>query len=288
MVKNYWFPGHMYQAQQALFDLSSQTDVVVEIVDARAPSSSTNQRLNNYFSSQPMVKIISKTDLADPEVTQKWLAYWKDDQKVIAGCLTGKKNQFLASLYQKIIDLSPRGKGSLIKPTRVMVIGLPNVGKSTVINQLKGNKISKTGDQPALTMKQANIVLNDKRIFIRDTPGIMPIKSKSEQSFLRLGLCNIIDHGAMDYIRACEFLINVMQQDYPDNLGQRYQLDEKQNLSRYTASEIIDFIGEKIGTHKKNGHINKHQVSEKIITDFRQKKLGRLSLETPETEDQDD
>ncbi|WP_119343621.1 ribosome biogenesis GTPase YlqF [Facilibium subflavum] len=261
----HWFPGHMHKATKELKKIMPQIDVVIEVVDARAPEATSNPVLHEISVGKPVIKILSKKDLADPDITNQWLEVYQS--KALAfDTLHDKKH------LQKIIQLCKKhtpGRGSILKPIRSVVFGIPNVGKSTLINALAKRKIAKTGNEPAVTKKQQKIEI-ERHFYLNDTPGIMFPSPKDEACGYKLGAIGSIRDTAMDYPSVAYFLLEYLQVHYKSLLTKRYNIDTDLDLD-----QMIKAIGQSIGQQ------NFHTISEKIVQDFRHGRMGRISLETP-------
>ncbi|RUS70072.1 hypothetical protein EGW08_022164, partial [Elysia chlorotica] len=198
----HWFPGHMHKATKEFRRKMPQIDIAIEVVDARLPDSSSNHVLENIVGDKPIIKILSKSDLACPNTTKLWLQHYKGS--AIAIDTLHDKN-----VIMKIIDLAQKklpNRGTVLKPIRAIIFGIPNVGKSTLINKLAGRKIAKTGNEPAVTKLQQRIDIK-KGFIIYDTPGIMFPSPKNELSGLRIGAIGSIRDTAMEYQTVAEYMI---------------------------------------------------------------------------------
>ncbi|TXH54087.1 MAG: ribosome biogenesis GTPase YlqF [Bacteroidia bacterium] len=272
-----WFPGHMNKAKYAIKELVADIDIVLEVLDARAPFSSCNPLLQNIIQHKKKIRLLNKSDLADPEITQLWMDFFlaKQDSK----CILGNKNDL--GQCNKIIrqcKLLAPNRNSYEKPLRVMITGIPNVGKSTLINQLIGKKSAKTGDIPAVTRANQCLVLNDA-FLIYDTPGMMWQKIKYMEIGTHLALCNSIGRNAYDDELLALHLIGYLLMAYPNLLCARYRLSAEDLEQK--SDEILLQIGRKRGALQTGGIVDRQKASEIIVTDFRMGSLGKISLETP-------
>lgn len=272
-----WFPGHMNKAKSAITGLVKDIDVVIELLDARSPFASCNPLLQSIIKKKQKIRLLNKSDLADPAITQLWLKYFQAQANTTA--ITGdrnntrQKNQIIRLCRQ----MAPQ-RNSFDKPLRVMIIGIPNVGKSTLINQLIGKKSAKVGDIPAVTRAPQCLNVADDFI-IYDTPGMMWQKIKYPQVGYNLALCNSIGRNALDEEILSNYLLSYLQQYYPNELCQRYKLQPAQLL--LSSDELLALIAKKRGAILSGNVIDQQKVSEIIIQDFRDGKLGKVSLETP-------
>jgi ribosome biogenesis GTPase A len=270
----------MNKARRIIKESMSEVDLVIEVMDARIPFSSENPMVAELRQHRPCIKILNKSDLADPEVTRLWLAHFEKEQGVKAQALSvleKAKTKNLPALCRKLLP----ERGTAVKPIRVMIMGIPNVGKSTLINTLAGKTLAKVGDEPAVTKtvstSQQRIILQGG-IALSDTPGILWPKIENENSSYRLAVTGAIKNTAIDFediaLFAAEYLISA----YGDRVLQRYKL--KQCPS--TGIELLEEIGRRRGCLRPGGVIDKQRASEILIHEIRSGALGALSFETPE------
>lgn len=272
-----WFPGHMNRAKKAIKELVQDIDVVLELLDARAPFSSCNPLLQSIIRGKKTIRLLNKSDLADPKNIQLWLEFFAKEKNVIA--VTGFKDNLKQrnQIIKLCESLAPQ-RNSFEKPLRVMITGIPNVGKSTLINQLVGKKSAKTGDIPAVTRANQCLVLRDN-FLIYDTPGMTWQKIRYHQIGYHLALCNSIGRNATDEETLAVYLLEFMLEHYPDLLITRYKL--KPEDLKLVAENLLTQIGQKRGCILSGGIIDKQKASEIIIQDFREGRIGKISLETP-------
>jgi len=271
-----WYPGHMYKARKEIEEVMPQVDLVIEVLDARIPYSSENPVISTLRGDKPCIKLLNKSDLADPEITQRWIEYLEREQGVKAMAITTLQ----AAQVKKIPDLCRKfvpNRDKLEKDIRTMIMGIPNVGKSTIINTLAGRTIAKTGNEPAVTKVQQRINLRNG-IVLSDTPGILWPKVDNEKSSYRLAITGAIKDTAMEYEDVAMFAAEYFLQAYPEAIAERYKLKELPN----TDIELLEAIGRKRGALRPGGRIDLHKVSELVLHEFRSGKMGQLSLETPE------
>ncbi|MEY8766234.1 MULTISPECIES: ribosome biogenesis GTPase YlqF [Francisella] len=268
----HWFPGHMHKATKEFRKKMPSTDIAIEIVDARIPDSSSNHVLEDIVGDKPIIRILSKSDLANPQVTKQWLDFYSGS--AIAVNTLQDKN-----IAKRIVELAQKKcpkRGTVLKPTRAIVFGLPNVGKSTMINKLAGRKVAKTGNEPAVTKLQQRIDIN-KNFMIFDTPGIMFPSPKSEASGYRIASIGSIRDTAMDYEGTAHYLINFLKERNTKNFLSRYNFISEQDFLEKHPQEII----KDISAVKTNYNIK--QASKNIVHDFRAGHFGKISLEDPLT-----
>ncbi|RTK96872.1 MAG: ribosome biogenesis GTPase YlqF [Neisseriaceae bacterium] len=275
-----WFPGHMNRAKRAVAELVEDIDIVIELLDARAPLSSCNPLIQNIIKFKRKIRILNKSDLSDPELNKIWLEYFTKQENTTA-ILGDKDNKKQRERIIKICqDLAPARGTSFEKPLRVMITGIPNVGKSTLINQLTGKKSAKTGDVPAVTKANQRLYINDTFI-IYDTPGMMWQKIRYPQIGYNLALCNSIGRNALDEELLALYLIEfVLASEYRDNFVTRYKL-KPEHLTQ-NPDNLLNTLANKRGCIMTGGVIDRQKISEIVIQDFRDGKFGKISLETPD------
>lgn len=270
-----WFPGHMLETQNLLGKAMAKVDIVLEILDARLPDTSSNPIINKICKNKQKIKILNKNDLADPEQTKLWLHYFKTQKKIDAVSICGtQKSQVFGALHYCVEKIN-RNRARKVK---VMVLGIPNTGKSTILNTLAGKKIAKTGNVPAITRHQQRTSLKNN-IDIYDTPGILwPVIEPEEKAYL-LAVSGAISDTAIDYQDIAFAAASLMINKYPDLLMQHYSF-----LKTLPSDEmqLIQNIGRARGCLKKGGIVNLQKASETLIRDFRAGKIGKISFETPE------
>ena len=269
-----WFPGHMLETKNKLRDSISKVDAILEILDARLPVSSENPFVNKLGQGKIRIKVLNKTDLADPATTLEWLEYFKTDLNIRAMAICGTQAGQAAKALNECVAQIQRNKA---RKAKVMVVGIPNTGKSTILNTLAGKKVAKTGNVPAITRHQQRTSLKNN-IDIYDTPGILwPVIEPHERA-LALAASGAISDTAIDYNEIAFFAGTLLLERYPDKLLGRYNfLTTLPN----DASDLIEAIGRARGCLKKGGIINYQKASELMIRDLRSGKIGQISFETP-------
>jgi len=274
-----WFPGHMHVARKQVAETMAKVDLVIEIVDARLPWSSSNPMIEQLRMARqrPALKILNKSDLADPRLSAVWLDWFKSQPNADAMLLgeDDKKSSGsrIASLCTK---LAPHRTGE-VKPLRAMILGIPNVGKSTLMNHLAKRKIAKVADTPGVTKSQQRIELPGGTI-LYDTPGLLWPKVHDENSGYRLALAGSIGTNAYDQVDVAWFAIETLRERYPEALLARY------GMSAYLDGVDANFaaIARRRGAVLSGGRIDEQKAAELILTDFRSGTLGRITLETPD------
>lgn len=275
MAKINWFPGHMNKARRQIKEIMPAIDVVIEVLDARLPKSSMNPVIAKARGDKPVVRLLSKDDLADPDVTEAWRRYYSDDVNMTVLPIVMTDRRQLARIPDLCRKLAPY-RGGIGKPVRAVVVGIPNVGKSTLINGLVGRRIAKVGDEPAVTRRQQRIQIADD-FTLMDTPGIMWPSPESEVGGYRLAASGAIRDTAVEYEDIALFAVDYLMQRYPDRLIERYKLSTIPD----GAMECMEAIARKRACIK-GRDVDWHKVSEIILKEMRSGVLGRISLEEPD------
>ncbi|MBC7978615.1 MAG: ribosome biogenesis GTPase YlqF [Myxococcales bacterium] len=270
-----WYPGHMTKARRELADLMPSQDVVIEVLDARLPAACTNPLIAELRDDTPCIKVLTKSDLADPAATKLWIEYFQRDPKVRAFASTPERPN---ATRKRIADLAARFglRHRPDHPIRALIAGVPNVGKSTLINQLMDRLVAKTGDKPAVTKIQQRVVLKTGMV-VHDSPGIMWPKIEDEAGALRLAFAGSIPDTAIDYLITAMFGAGLILARYPELPVARYKLP----AVPATAAELLNEIGRRRGGLRAGGTIDLHKASEVLVHEFRQGLIGRITLELP-------
>lgn len=271
-----WFPGHMNKARNEVKEIMPEMDIVIEVIDARIPYSSENPMVAALRGQKPVIKILNKADLADPERTQIWLDHLEAQNGVKAIAFDDNK----ADDVHKIVELCKRIMPNKVESGRqikAMIMGIPNVGKSTLINTLAGRSVAKTGNEPAVTKSQQLIKL-DGGIMLYDTPGMLWPKVENEHSGYRLAATGGIRDTAFDFADVAAYTAEYLIKDYPELLKSRYKIEALPQ----TDWEFFETAGRNRGLLKRGGIIDTYRMSEILINELRSGTLGRITLETPE------
>ena len=272
-----WFPGHMHLTRQAIAERIKNIDVVIEMLDARLPGSSANPMLAGMIKGKPALKILSKQDLADPRRTEQWLAHYNAQDSVRAIGLDNSMKQPAKALLEACHQLAPN-RGGLAKPMRVLICGIPNVGKSTLINTLKGKAAAKTGDIAGVTKTEQRVNIADD-FYLYDTPGVLWPRIIVLQSGYNLAASGAIGVNAFDDEEVALELLAYLMAHYPEEIKVRYKLGD---ISGMNDEQLLEAIGRQRGAVQTGGRINTTKAAELVIHDFRSGALGRITLETPE------
>ena len=267
-----WFPGHMHKARVEIQNTLPKVDILIEVLDARIPYSSENPMLAELRGEKPCLKVLTKSDLADPEMTQVWQAHFNVAAGVWARPVTSKEVSTIRRLKGVIGQMLP-DKSSIT----TMVVGIPNVGKSTIINILAGRKVAKTGNEPAVTKMQQRINIGDG-ITLLDTPGVLWPNVENINSGYRLGLLGSIKDTAVEYADIGFFGARYLIENHRQRVVDRFEIEELFE----TDAELIDAIGRRRGCLGKSGVVDIDRVSRILVNEVRNGSLGRLTLESPE------
>ncbi|MCV6624688.1 MAG: ribosome biogenesis GTPase YlqF [Cellvibrionaceae bacterium] len=270
----HWYPGHMHKAQKQVREAAKQIDLYIEVLDARLPYSSQNPLITELRGDKPCIKVLTKTDLADPVLTEQWQRFFDEQQGVKTLAISTdnpSKARILPDLCRKMLPDS-----NAFKTINAMILGIPNVGKSTLINTLAGRAIAKVGNEPAVTKGQQKINLRNG-IMLWDTPGMLWPKVENEHSGYRLGVSGAIKDTAMEYEDIAFYAVAYLAQAYPERLLERYQLEQILN----TEIENLEAIGKRRACVRGGGQVDLHKVSELLIKELRAGQLGPITLETP-------
>lgn len=280
-----WFPGHMAKTKRMIQEQLKLVDVVIELVDARLPISSRNPLLDQLVGDKkPRIIILNKEDLADPQRTAYWVNYFNQQSgcKAFPFNATIGKKQLISRLKEALLDVTQEKRERMAKKgirkqtIRCMTVGIPNVGKSTFINILVGKKAAQTGDKPGVTRGTQWIRL-DEDLELLDTPGILWPKFEDEEVGFRLAVTGAVNDDVFDHDEAAFKLIAFLQQRYPQQLQERFKLDDA--VMQEEPLAILEQIGRNRGCLLKGGRIDYSKVSKGILMDFRQAKIGRITLE---------
>jgi len=271
-----WYPGHMHKACKEIKQSLPKVDLVIEILDARIPYSSENPMLGSLTGNKPTIKIFNKSDLADPDITCQWQTHLEQHDHVKTLALNCQQPEKIHQISALCIKLAQKKPGA-IQPVRALILGIPNVGKSTLINLLAGRHIAKTGNEPAVTRMQQRIHL-DNNIVLFDTPGMLWPKLTTPEVGYRLAVTGAIKDTAIDHVDVALFAANYLLSQYPDHLQSRYHLEQLPS----TELDCLEVIGKQRGCLGSGGRVNMDKVAKILLSEFRAGTLGQISLELPD------
>ena len=277
-----WFPGHMASARKKAAEAMASTDVVIEVTDARLPEASSNPMIGELrrFRNRPCLKLLNKSDLADPAVTRMWMDFYNRQPGVKAVAISAKSAAEVARIPALCSQLAPH-RDDGVKPLRMMIMGIPNVGKSTLMNALLKRKVAKVGDEPAVTKHQQTIDLGPG-MTLTDTPGMMWPKIDYDADGYMLAASHAIGRNAVIDEEVAAFLGEILIARYPAQLVARYRLDAA-SVQAMDGSDLVESVGRRRGCLVKGGGLDLEKAGQILLQDYRDGALGRISLETPDT-----
>ena len=289
-----WYPGHMTQARKKAEETMEFTDMVIEVLDARVPEASHNPVINDMrlFRQRPNLKVLNKADLADPKATEAWLNYFNSLPNTKAVALSCKKAGEAKKIIAHCRKLTPH-RGTHLKPLRALIMGIPNVGKSTLMNALLNRRVAKVGDEPAVTKSQQRFEI-DATFSITDTPGMMWPKIAYESDGYMLAASHAIGRNAVIDEDVATFLANNLLQTYPELINARYKLNTMKveagflDVLKMDGVDLLEAIAKRRSykrTSGKNqaGLWDMEKTAVAFLTDYRSGAIGRVSLETPQS-----
>ena len=269
-----WYPGHMHKANKEMSEILPEVDLVIELLDCRLPYSSQNPAIARLGQGKPCIKILSKSDLADPAVTTQWQDYFERTESVKTLLTTLDQTDKAQKLLQLVHELALQ-KSKSRSHILAMIAGIPNVGKSTLINAVAGRKVAKTGNEPAITKGLQKIRIREDLIFL-DTPGILWPRIHNENSGYRLAVSGAIRDTATEVEDLAFYLSGFLLQHYPQLLVDRYELDATPD----SEVEFLEQLGARRGCLRRGGGVDLQKVSTILVNEFRAGTLGRITLET--------
>jgi ribosome biogenesis GTPase A len=267
-----WFPGHMAAARREIADAMPKIDLVIEVLDARIPFSSENPLVAELRGNRPCIQILNKDDLADPDVTPDWLAHIGAREGVMA--LSHQRND--ARLTQRLLDRVRALVPPKEKPLSAMIVGIPNVGKSTLINALSGRAIAKTGNKPAITRHQQRVAVG-RHLVLWDTPGFLWPRLSPKVCGYRLAVTGAISDRIVDAEQIADFALRFLAERYPERLIEGFGLTEIPEDSE----ALLEAIGQRRNYLRKGGIVDRERAANAVLKDLGAGALGRISLETP-------
>lgn len=289
-MKIQWYPGHMHKAQKEVKEILPQVDLIIEVLDARIPFSSENPMIAKLRGDKPTIKIFNKTDLADDEKTLEWQNYFQDSKNIKTLALNAKCSDHKNQIFNLINKMFPR-KHDSVKVIHTLIMGIPNVGKSTLINTLSSRPIAKTGNEPAVTKMLQRIKL-DEGITLFDTPGMLWGNIENEHSGYRLAITGGIKETAFELPDVASYAVEYLMHHYPERFTDRYDISQ-QTITEliendpYADSAILEIIGKDRGCLVGGARVNLDKASRILITEIRDGFLGKLTFETPQMMEQE-
>lgn len=279
-----WYPGHMTKTRRQIEADLKQVDAVCEIVDARIPMSSRNPDIDAICGSKPRIIVLNRMDLADPNATKKWSAYFKSKGMAVIAtdCKTRKgiADFTPAARIACAEKLERDAKRGMNRPLRVMVVGIPNVGKSTLINQISGRKGAKAENRPGVTRGKQWVTV-DSGLQLLDTPGILWPKFEDPEVGMMLAYTGAVKEGVIDVEELACRLMELLNRFYPQTLLERYKVEAPEGTPGW---ELVEMAGRKRGYLISGGEVNTERMSKVLLDEFRGGKLGKFTLEMPEEE----
>jgi len=275
-MKIQWFPGHMHKASNEIREKLPEMDLLIEVLDARIPGSSENPMIAAIRKDKPCIKVFNKSDLADPTLTEKWQNYYEQEKGIKTLCVSRDqvdKIKQIPSLCRKMIPISETRDREI----HAMIVGIPNVGKSTIINCLTGRSVAKTGNEAAVTRQQQRIKVSDD-VVLFDTPGLLWGNINNEHSGYRLAITGAIKDTAFDSDDAAFYLAETLINNYPDRIIERYELE----ALPHSELEFIEALGRLRGCLRGGGQIDLDKACKILINEYRLGTLGEITLENPE------
>lgn len=287
-----WYPGHMAKTKRQILDDLNLVDVVVELLDARIPNSSQNPDIGQLLNKKKRIIVLNKSDLADSTENQKWINYFKN-KNIPAIEVDSNQGKGTNQVIKIIEDLmkeeleNQNTKGRIRKTIRVMIVGIPNVGKSSFINRISKKTAMTVGNKPGVT-KQKQWIRIGNQIELLDTPGVLWPKFENEEVGLNLAYTGSIKDEVIDKVEVAYYLLKYLDKNYPKNLYEKYKIseDDIKNIKNNTQYhlELMYLIGRKRGALVSGGNVDEEKVANIILDDFRNGKIGKITLEKIERE----
>ncbi|WP_099352401.1 ribosome biogenesis GTPase YlqF [Fredinandcohnia onubensis] len=276
-----WFPGHMAKARRQVTEKLSLIDIVFELVDARIPASSRNPMIDEIIKNKPRLLLLNKADMADPKVTKEWISYYKENGVHALAINSQEGNGMKQIVSEAKVILKEKfdkmaAKGIRPRAIRALIVGIPNVGKSTLINRLAKKNIAQTGDRPGITKAQQWIKVG-KELELLDTPGILWPKFEDQEVGLKLATTGAIKDTILNLQDIAVYALRFLEENYPENLKERFGLEEIPD----DIVLLFDEIAKRRGSMMSGGFVDYDKTAELIIREIRTEKLGRLTFEKP-------
>lgn len=278
-----WYPGHMTKAKRMMQENISLIDLVIELVDARVPLSSRNPDIDELGKNKSRLILLNKSDLADPRINQRWMTFFQEKGFYVLE-VNAKTGQGLKAIQGMVREACKekierdRKRGIKNRPVRAIVVGIPNVGKSTFINSFAGKACTKTGNKPGVTKGKQWIRLN-RELELLDTPGILWPKFESEEVGQRLAMIGSMNDEILQMTELADILVNYLLTHYKSSLLERYQIEEDGRT--FTAQEVMEMVCENRKCYKKGQEPDYEKAAALVVDDFRSGRIGRITLEEP-------
>ena len=281
-----WFPGHMTKTKRMIAANLPLVDGVVSLLDARVPMSSCNPDLTELINTKPYMILLNKSDMADPNLTGQWVQFYRKQgiAALAIECISGKgTKQFVSALREQLLkDLLEKRKKSGMsgRPVRLMIVGIPNVGKSSFINKMAKSKRAKVEDRPGVTRTKQWVRIDEQTEFL-DMPGVLWPKLDDQQAAVRLAFTGAIRDQILDTEALAMLLLEYLHENYPASLKERYKLETEETQ----GDKLLEAVGRKRGMLLSGGIVNTERAASTVLDDFRAAKLGRITLEKPVTQE---
>lgn len=277
-----WFPGHMAKTRRMISDNLKNVDIVIEILDARIPYSSRNPEIKRLTEGKPTLLLLNKSSLADPNQNKRWQKQYTEENTVciLTDCVTGEGMKSLAPAIREILadKLKRYEEKGMNRRVRAMVLGIPNVGKSSLINRICGNKKTKVENRPGVTLDKQWVATNIG-VDLLDMPGILWPKFEERRVGENLALTGAIRDGVLDIETLATVLCKRLRLLYPEELSARYKLGDMANYKDFTDYELFEAIGRKRGFLISGGEVNTERTAITLLDEFRGAKIGRITLD---------
>lgn len=278
-----WFPGHMAKTRRLISENLKNVDAVIELLDARIPYSSRNPEISRLCANKPSIILLNKSDLADPEITKKFSTYYSNDNTVCieTDCATGKGISQIApairSLCKNKLDRYEE-KGMVGRSLKAMVVGIPNVGKSSLINRICGNKKTRVENRPGVTLDKQWVTTNIG-ILLMDMPGVLWPKFEDKAVGENLAITGAIKDDVLDVEEIATILCGRLRNSYPNYLCERYKIDALPSFEEANDYDLLNIIGKRRGFLISGGEVNTERTANMLIDEFRAAKIGRITLD---------
>lgn len=272
-----WFPGHMHRARKKIAEVMAKVDVVIEVLDARLPVYSENPMLTELRGPRPCLKVLNKSDLADPEATAAWKAYFQQKSDIVPMEIEATNPKDARRIIALLPKMGPK-RNLLMQPLNCLIVGIPNVGKSTLMNTLVGRKVARAANQAAITTKQKRVHLSDE-ITLYDTPGVLWPKIEDVQASYMLAGSGAVRETAMDNAEVAAQVGLYLIREYPALLMTRYRL----TVLPESGTALLEAVGKKRGCLIKGGEVDLTKAAGILLNELRAGQIGRISLQKPPT-----